>query len=330
MNSYVLMAFLSALAAICAYQLMNSNSNVQSAATPPTPVQAYDIIALADLHGDLAKAKEALMRLGVTDSAGKWSARNATLIQLGDMVDRGPYSVDVVDLFEELALQARQLGGSVVRILGNHDLMLVQSDYRYVNRGEMKRLGGSKAWEELLGHEGRIGKILRSRLIAHITDTPGCSFLFIHAGVLEWMLDLVDHKSLNGSQIVSQWNDLAFDALARCRGRHDCQLSRQQEALLGGHGLVWTRAFTPGSDLTDPSGARVKSTNAYICDQARRVTTRLGVQAIVVGHTVQDSISNNICEGLLYMIDVGMSRWVANGPPAALRCSQSLGIEIIY
>ena len=143
------------------------------------------------------------------------------------------------------------------------------------------------------------------------------------------MLDLVDHKPLNGSQIVSQWNDLALDALARCRGRHDCQLSRQQDALLGGYGLVWTRAFTPGSDLTDPSGARFKSTNAYICDQAKRVTTRLGVQAIVVGHTVQDDVSN-LCQGLIYMIDVGMSQWMANGSPTGFRCGQSLGIQIVH
>lgn len=329
--------------AFLAYQLAMQWS-VQLLATPLPPLQAphnltahdFTWIALGDLHGDLDKAKEALIELGVTDEMGNWIAGNATLIQLGDMVDRGPDSVGVIDMFEGLRSQARKSGGTVTTLLGNHDWMLISSDYRYVNRGEMKRLGGSKAWGELCGDQGRIGKILRSRPISHLTDTPGCSVLFVHAGVLDWMIDIVDqpHQSLNGSQIVKKWNDIVLDALSRCKGRLDCELTSQQEALLGGQGMIWTRAFTPGSDLVDPSHSpsqgqsRFKSSLKYICDQALKVTERLGVEAIIVGHTVQPKI-NSLCDGRILMIDVGMSKWVADGAASGLRCSPSKGLEII-
>lgn len=43
--------------------------------------------------------------MGITDKNGKWIAGKATLVQTGDLVDRGPNSIGVVRLFEDLKVR---------------------------------------------------------------------------------------------------------------------------------------------------------------------------------------------------------------------------------
>ena len=332
---YVVIALVSALVA---YQLTNVDPIVAApsshghAYAPPSK-DSYLLIAIGDLHGDMLKAEQVLRKLRVINESGAWIAGNTTLIQLGDLVDRGPDSIALTLMFESLRVQAEEKGGSVVTLLGNHEMMLIMGDYRYVNKAEMRSLGGNKGWHDFIS--GKVGKVLRSKPLAHLTDSiPGCNMLFVHAGMLQWMIDVVvdgtDENPPNGSEIVKRWNLLAHQALSSCRGRSDCPFSRLQESLLGGHGMVWTRAFTPGSDVMDlgSKGSSFRSTMDFICTQAQAVTLRLGVDAIVVGHTVQDSI-NSLCGGLILMIDVGMSRYVADGPPQGLQCSEANGLEMI-
>ena len=58
------------------------------------------VIAIGDLHGDLSQAQAALALVGLTDSSGEWQAKDSTLVQTGDLLDRGPDSLAVVRLFE--------------------------------------------------------------------------------------------------------------------------------------------------------------------------------------------------------------------------------------
>jgi hypothetical protein len=60
------------------------------------------LLAVADLHGDLKQAFKALLLAGAVDEQGAWSGGGATLVQTGDMVDRGPESLAVVALLERL------------------------------------------------------------------------------------------------------------------------------------------------------------------------------------------------------------------------------------
>jgi hypothetical protein len=40
------------------------------------------LVAIADLHGDIGKAKKALQLLSVVDSQGRWSAEGVTVVQV--------------------------------------------------------------------------------------------------------------------------------------------------------------------------------------------------------------------------------------------------------
>ena len=59
-------------------------------------ISKYDkIIAIGDLHGSYDQLMYIVHRLGITDADGNWIISNVILIQIGDLIDRGPKSMQV-------------------------------------------------------------------------------------------------------------------------------------------------------------------------------------------------------------------------------------------
>jgi len=90
-------------------------------------------IVVGDIHGELDGFREILRNAGLTDSKDNWSGGNDILIQTGDVIDRGPYSREVIDLLRKLQDVATRAKGEVIRLCGNHELMLLQRNFSYVN-----------------------------------------------------------------------------------------------------------------------------------------------------------------------------------------------------
>ncbi|HET9336776.1 MAG TPA: metallophosphoesterase, partial [Sphingomicrobium sp.] len=94
------------------------------------------IVAVGDLHGDhdawLAIAKAA----GLIDGKGRWVGGNTTLVQLGDVVDRGPDSLKIIRHLMKLQREASKKGGRVIALVGNHEAMMMTGDLRYIHPGE--------------------------------------------------------------------------------------------------------------------------------------------------------------------------------------------------
>ncbi|MGD9015592.1 MAG: helix-hairpin-helix domain-containing protein, partial [Candidatus Omnitrophota bacterium] len=89
-------------------------------------------LIIADVHGQLDAFTDMLISAGFIDEQFNWKQGvKAELIQLGDVIDRGPNSIECYRLLRKLQEQARQNGGRVVRLLGNHELMILQGDLRY-------------------------------------------------------------------------------------------------------------------------------------------------------------------------------------------------------
>lgn len=90
-------------------------------------------VVIGDVHGELSGLQEILKHAAMVDDQLNWNAGEAVLVQTGDVIDRGPCSVECIELLRRLQSQARAAGGDVIRLCGNHELMLLQADYRYVN-----------------------------------------------------------------------------------------------------------------------------------------------------------------------------------------------------
>lgn len=90
------------------------------------------LVAIGDVHGDFDDLCLILRRMGLVDPQNRWIGGSTTLVQTGDLIDRGPKGREVMDLFIALGAQASTAGGQVVALLGNHEVMNILGDLRYV------------------------------------------------------------------------------------------------------------------------------------------------------------------------------------------------------
>ena len=105
------------------------------------------VVAVGDVHGDLTAFRAILKDAGLVDDRGAWTGGDAVLVQTGDLIDRGPSTRGVLDFVMALEKDAAKSGGSVVVLLGNHEVMNMTGDLRYVAARELRRVRGRRIRE---------------------------------------------------------------------------------------------------------------------------------------------------------------------------------------
>jgi len=158
----------------------------------PVGVGAY---AIGDVHGCLDQLRAALQSAGFADEEDRWLAGNARLWFLGDLTDRGPNGVGVIELVMSLQQQAAQAGGEVGCLLGNHELMLLTAHLATGRR--LRLLDADRAGdphtvfrERWLGNGGKSADSLRINAthLAWIAGLPALAMvgehLLMHADAL--------------------------------------------------------------------------------------------------------------------------------------------------
>ena len=94
------------------------------------------IVAVGDVHGAYDGLIATLQGAGVIDDKLAWSGGKTHLVFTGDLLDRGAKSRDVMDLVMRLEKEALRDGGRVHLVLGNHEVMNLTGDLRYVANAE--------------------------------------------------------------------------------------------------------------------------------------------------------------------------------------------------
>jgi hypothetical protein len=140
---------------------------------------AEDLWVLGDPQGNLAPVRRALRENGLVNAEGNWTAGSSTLVVVGDLVDRGPDGLGVIDLMVRLQTQAPSDGGRVVVLIGNHDVLLLAA----------RRFGGPfmTDWLESGGVQRDLDGLDDAR-VAWLTDLPAMVVdhrtLLIHADAM--------------------------------------------------------------------------------------------------------------------------------------------------
>ena len=255
------------------------------------------ICAIGDLHGDANHALQAFQLCNVVDGDGRWSGGAATVIQTGDVLDRGNASLPLLYWLWSLREQAAAAGGDLVLMMGNHELLNMQGKTYYVDADELSGFGGKEAWKRAMHPQhGEIGHKLSAQPGVAVRGAGACRTLFLHAGL---RLDIGQHygsvENLNA----------ALTSQVRSEARGD---------LLDSHyGPLWWRGYAR------PHAAGLEESEA--CAEARAAIASFGDGAVrmAVGHNIVPFVSSR-CNGAVQMIDVGMST-AYGGRPAAWRCS---------
>ncbi len=274
------------------------------------PAQAPTrVVVVSDVHGDLGTFVQVLQDAGVVDAKRKWSGGRTVLVQTGDVPDRGPASRKVMDLLMDLEKQARKAGGQVHALLGNHEVMNIMGDLRYVSPEEFASYRSPDAetlreqvyqanadpvrredaayrrewmdarplgWVELLqafSARGRYGKWLRTHdAVVKVGDT-----LFVHGGISPTYAELT----------VDEVNRRVKAGLATAA-------PEAEPLLVAEDGPLWYRglALAPEVELA----AHVDA-----------LLARHGVARIVVGHTVTPGVVLPRFGGKVILNDVGLA-----------------------
>lgn len=315
-------------------------SSAPTAAPPQdTFLHVPRIVAVGDVHGGYDEFVAMLRAARVIDANDRWHAGPTHLVQTGDLLDRGAGSRRVMDLMMRLEGQARSAGGRVHALLGNHEVMNLAGDLRYVSPGEyaafvtrssVKRrdrayeafadpaLKGDPAYRaqwydehplgwiehrEAFGPRGRYGRWIRQ----HNTVVRIDDYLFLHGGIGPSLATTPRHEINERVREEIGRPEVPADGLAA-----------------GRDGPLWYRGLAQGPE-------------DELLPHVQQVLATHGVKHIVVGHTTTPGAVVPRFGGAVVLIDVGLSAHygtrqaclvVRRGEAFALHRGRMLGLPL--
>ncbi|GMH33894.1 hypothetical protein BSKO_01728 [Bryopsis sp. KO-2023] len=291
--------------------LTNDEEPVVRASPPPTYVSAPGrVIAIGDLHGDLQKTLNSLRIAGVMeqdkDGAPVWCGGDTTVVQLGDVLDRGDCEIGIIMLLRDLGKQATKEGGAVYMINGNHESLNICGNFRYVTRGafyESALAAGvdrseAMVWESQLMSRVALfspGGLVANELAKNPTVLVVNDTVFAHGGLLPVHVEYGLEK-INAEMAAWMRGEVNDDG---------SKATPPYIAMGGANSILWNRTL-----------AQEKFKSAYdkyfACSLLKTSLGKLGKKRLVVGHTPQINGCNCECGGQIWRVDVGMSQGVLN------------------
>jgi hypothetical protein len=258
----------------------------------------------------------------------EWTGGKTHVVQVGDQIDRcRPYDgktcdnpktikleddedsdVIILKLFTELHEQAQKVGGAVISLLGNHELMNAQGEVQYVSfRGLndfMKKytkngFNTDKLTDpiEVRKHAfqpgNEYGKFLGCTRVATVIIG---SNLFVHAGIID---KLIEEFNFTGYKDIINVNILIKKWLLGL-----VQTNVISSYIRPGESMFWTRilgAIEPNKDMSYDQCS----------DNMTQVLRFFHVNHMIIAHTpmsfLHNSNINGTCGNKLWRVDVGSS-----------------------
>lgn len=250
---------------------------------PPAAVQeGIDrILVLGDMHGMYRKLFGYLLNNKVIDRQGHWNWRDGHLVMSGDVFDRGSQVTEALWFLYRLEQEAVAAGGAVHYLLGNHELMVMEDDLRYVHRKYLQLFrSAGQSYAEQFSRETVFGQWLRSRnTVIRLND-----LLLNHAGI--------SPAVAAGRLGLEQINEEMGKYLQQ---NHEGSINR---LLRGQEGPLWFRGyFMSGWGGASPGQ-----------DEFEDVLQQYGASYMVVAHTTVDSVQARY-QRKLFAVDLDVNDW---------------------
>jgi len=330
-------------------QIEQGKQEIQSMKVNPN-MQKYDelgmypavsrLVAVGDLHGDLKVTLQVLRLAKVIPrdiypnnvDQISWCGGSTWIVQCGDQIDRcrpdgwkknciedwsdvvedEGSNMRIIKIFQNLDVEARKCGGRVLGLLGNHELMNVDKDYRYVSPEEFLEFvpvsqRGPKFTDDgyPMGYYHRLksfergGNIAKHYAFQKKSIIQVGKFVFVHGGIGHALASKYTIHEINS--IVKKWllkqgtdkDDEVFDEIFRS----DDDISP-----------FWCRLYSE-EDNEDENTEQGFNQLLQILNKRNEVIQPIG--GVVVAHTPQfmnDRFLNSRYNDRLWRVDVGMSR----------------------
>ena len=234
------------------------------------------MLILSDIEGNFEAFRKLLQANHVIDDDFNWTFEKNHLVLIGDFVDRGTMVTEVLWLIYSLEEKAKAAGGYVHYILGNHEIMNMSNDLRYVQQRYLRNAAlMKKSYMQLFGPDAEIGRWLATK---NVTERIG-DILFMHGGISQYV---------NMMNIpLNELNDIVRPFYTDTTYNYS---DKRLNVLYSDFSPFWYRGYYTAPKATM---AQIDSTlNIY------------GVRYITTGHTIVANEIRSFYDGKLFDTDV--------------------------
>jgi hypothetical protein len=231
---------------------------------------ADNIFVISDIEGNFEAFSGILFKSGVITKNFDWNFGNGHLVLVGDFMDRGKNVLPVLWLIYKLEQQAKQQGGMVHFILGNHEILNLQGNFRSASAKykkiaiELGKFNDNTAnYKLLFDNTTVLGRWMRSK---NVVEKIG-NRIFVHGGLSPELIDL----------------QLSFDKinnLARYFLKKQIHDDVHTKFVMGDTGPCWYRGFFKKQNHHQ----KIKK------NELKQILQIYKSEQIVVGHTVVKEI----------------------------------------
>ena len=304
------------------------------------------LVAIGDIHGDLTVAIKSLklagvIPLNVSDTTRNiqtinWVGKDTVVVQVGDQIDRvrpnklhnnlcieedceivedEGSDLKIVCLFERLHSQALKQGGALFSVYGNHELMNVEGDFRYVSPKEFKEFGnyfkgklelnssvpyGFKERLQAFKPGGNLSKRLANT--RHSVLQVG-SWIFVHGGISPECANKYTIDEIN--LYVKKWllGDTSDENM-----KHINYLYHNDN---DDNSPFWSRIFSDMDDWNDKQKKQMFNRAINIMNIKNKRNRDNLIKGMIMGHSPQFMYNrgiNSSNNNRIWRVDIGASR----------------------
>ncbi len=224
-----------------------------------------NLVVLSDIEGNFDALRKLLLATKVIDEALNWKFGDGNLVLVGDFFDRGQQVTEVLWFIYYLEEKAKAAGGYIHFILGNHEIMNLSGDLRYVHPKYLKNAGFlNQKYVTLYDENSELGRWIRTK---NIVEKIG-DIIFAHGGISAYI------NRMNIS--IPDINKIARPYYADSTSKYT---DHRSDTVYSDLGPFWYRGY-------------YQKNNPAISLQIDSTLSQFGVNHIITGHTmVSDTIS---------------------------------------
>ena len=256
------------------------------------------IIAISDIHGDYDFTINILRDAKCINDKNKWIGGKTFVIIVGDILDscrdnagcinqkHEKTDLDLLDYLVNLSKEAKKVGGNVILLFGNHEIMNINKDFRYVSHNDMTNFAKSHKYKTRSeAFDKYYSRKLGCNLIPLVIIND---ILFIHGGINNHVIECLDIKNKNDlyklGNCIKNW---IFNPKNRSFISENIINHKKS--------IFWDR--TMGNMDNDS------------CHLVNPILNILKIKKIVIGHTPQyEKGINSVCDDSIFKIDFAGSK----------------------
>lgn len=217
------------------------------------------MLVISDIEGNFKGFKSILLGNKIVDNKLNWTFGNNHLVLVGDFFDRGLNITECLWLIYKMEIEAEKQGGKVHFILGNHEMMNLKGQLKYVRDKYHENADTLKLdYDKWYNNNTELGKWLRTKNgVEKIGD-----YLFVHAGIRKDFPGKFSLKEINEN--IRKSIDTNFE-----------KVKQRDDIFIGNESPLWYRGLSKEDEVQK---------------DVEKTLAKYNASKMIIGHTIFEDI----------------------------------------